>query len=64
MNNEEQEREKQGIEAIIYLQNMAGIKETEETAMNGWRKMTKREQDFTLNFYPAMKQYNEKNLMK
>ena len=35
--------EKEGIQAIIDLQKMAGITETEEQAKVGWRKMTARD---------------------
>ena len=39
--------EKEGIQAIIDLQKMAGITETEEQAKVGWRKMTARDKKST-----------------
>ncbi len=40
-----------GIKAIIALQGMAGISETEETAGVGWDKMPEGEQQQTLQAY-------------
>lgn len=51
----EEEREQQGITAILYLQQLGGRKETKEQATKGWRGMTQREQDFTLEFYNIAK---------
>lgn len=44
-----------GIEAIIFLQNMVGVKETKKTASKGWDKMSPSEQTQTLMAYNAMK---------
>jgi len=43
--------EKQGIEAIIYLQSLAGITETEEQARAGWRSMSDSEKQTTMFTY-------------
>jgi len=40
-----------GIKAIIFLQAMAGIEETEEKARLGWENMQPWEQETTLRFY-------------
>jgi hypothetical protein len=43
--------EQEGIKAIIALQAMAGIVESEEDAKAGWANMSKYEQDITLSAY-------------
>lgn len=57
MNSEEQEKqeEQDGIRAIIYLQSMAGIVETEETARKGWRKMSVHDRQSTMIAYLMFK---------
>ena len=42
------EYETRGVEAIVYLQSMAGINEPEDHAMAGWAKMEPLQQEFTL----------------
>lgn len=51
MNQEEIE----GIEAIIYLQSLAGIEEPVERAKAGWRSMTPRQREATLDAYKIIK---------
>lgn len=46
--------EKQGIEAIIKLQAMAGITETPEQAKKGWNSMSATEKEQTENAYNLM----------
>lgn len=48
------QRDKDGIKAIVVLQGMVDIKEGEKQAIEGWRKMSKEEQDFTLKFYAGL----------
>lgn len=43
--------ERKGIEAIIFLQSMAGIKESEEQALKGWRGMDSYQKAETLRIY-------------
>lgn len=43
--------EQEGIKAIIALQAMAGITESEEDAKKGWQSMSKYERDITLSAY-------------
>ena len=45
----------EGIQAIIYLQNMAGIKETRKSAIKIWDSFNKHEKEFTKHFYKVMK---------
>lgn len=40
-----------GINAIIYLQALVGIEETNEKATAGWDAMTEAEQNTTLTLY-------------
>lgn len=47
------EREKEGVKAIVYLQGVAGMEETEEGALASWKKLDENRQDFTLAFYNA-----------
>lgn len=42
------EYEQQGVNAIIKLQELGGMKETQEQALAGWRSMNRHEQEFTL----------------
>ena len=50
------EDERQGIEAIQFLQAMVGIDETAEDALAGWRKMSGDEKETTLFFYEVEQQ--------
>lgn len=43
--------DQEGIKAIIALQAMAGISESEEDAKKGWQSMSKYEQEITLAAY-------------
>jgi hypothetical protein len=45
------EETEKGIEAIIYLQGMAGIEEPREKALAGWRGMSASERVTTMNAY-------------
>jgi len=47
--------EEEGVEAIMWLQVIAGIKETEEQARNGWSLMSELEKEFTMKAYKSMK---------
>jgi hypothetical protein len=44
-----------GVKAIIFLQSMVGITETEEDAEKGWEGMTESEQETTLKTYEMFK---------
>jgi len=46
--------EPEGIKAIIFLQALAGIKESEEEAKIGWREMTSYDQENTMAAYKVM----------
>lgn len=46
-----EEHEELGIKAIVYLQSLSGIEETEEQAKIGWNNMTESEQVFTVFLY-------------
>jgi len=52
--------EAEGIKAIIYLQAMAGIVETEESAKLGWSKLDNSERETTLWFYRLAQDLKEK----
>lgn len=43
--------EEKGIQAIIYLQKMAGKEETREAARDGWKKMSESQKDTTITVY-------------
>lgn len=45
-----------GIEAIIYLQAMAGIKESQEAAARGWDGMSVSDQVATISTYALFKE--------
>ncbi len=47
--------EKLGMEAIIFLQDLADIKEDAATALAGWRKMTVRQKSQTITAYRTLK---------
>ena len=44
-------RDDQGTMAIIALQKMVGLDETEESALAGWRRMSSHEKKATENAY-------------
>lgn len=46
--------EAKGIQAIIYLQSRASIKETEESARREWRKMTPKNRAKTMEVFYAL----------
>ena len=48
------DREK-GIKAIIYLQSMAGIRESRDKAERGWDGMSEHEQETTIHVYEMLK---------
>jgi len=43
-----------GVRAIVFLQKIAGIVETEEEARTGWAGMSERERESTLVAYEAL----------
>ncbi len=43
--------QEEGVKAIIFLQNMAGITDTETQALVGWNKMSQGEKKSTLSVY-------------
>jgi hypothetical protein len=45
------DREKAGIRAILYLRKLAGVEETEEKALEGWKKMSAVERLRTMTMY-------------
>ena len=45
------EKQKLGIEAIVFLQGLGGIDESEEDALKSWNSMTKTERKKTLFLY-------------
>lgn len=47
--------EQKGIEAIIFLQSLAGIEESEEDARKGWRSLTDMQKRSTMQTYSMMK---------
>lgn len=47
--------EQKGVRALIYLQEMLGLTETEEQAIVGWRRMTQKEKDRTISAYRVVK---------
>ena len=47
--------EERGIEAIIWLQALAGITESKAKALLGWRMMDKHAREHTLQTYHALK---------
>lgn len=47
--------EERGIEAIIFLQSLAGIEESEEDARKGWRSLTDMQKRSTMQTYSMMK---------
>jgi len=49
------EDEKYGIEAIQYLQKMAGVNEPHDRALKNWRIMTEREKEITREYYNRFK---------
>ncbi len=51
--------EQQGISAIQYLQSMAGINESDDDALNGWRNMSPSDRKFTLSFYNSLTKKEE-----
>lgn len=52
--------EDEGIRAIIWLQALAGIEETEEEARVGWQGMSVAEQQTTINIYNHLNSVIEK----
>lgn len=48
-------KDKDGIKAIIFLQEFAGIKESKDKALRGWRGMNAHEQEHTLKTYQMLK---------
>lgn len=47
--------EKSGVEAIKYLQGMAGKGETDATALRGWRGLSAHEKEVTLATYSSLR---------
>lgn len=47
--------EQEGIKAVIYLQSLAGIEESEEDAKAGWNSMTGSEKRRTMEIYAMLK---------
>ena len=47
--------ENEGIKAIIFLQSMAGIDESEEDAKKGWRGLSEAEREKTMEVYAMLK---------
>lgn len=54
METKEQPSEADGIKAIIYLQSMLSIQETEEGARAGWARMSEDERRRTMDAYRAV----------
>jgi hypothetical protein len=52
--------EEKGIEAIIYLQSLAGIDESKEEARKGWASMNDSEKRHTLDVYNRLNDRREK----
>lgn len=50
------DRDAKGVEAIIYLQKMVGIEETEESAKAGWDSLDEHQQANTLVFHKMLHQ--------
>lgn len=48
------EEEKEGIQAIVFLQSLAGIDEPEEKARRSWKGFADWEKQATLNTYRLM----------
>lgn len=46
--------EQRGIQAIIALQKMAGITETEDAAKTGWAAMSERERKTTVGVWQSL----------
>jgi hypothetical protein len=46
--------EQKGIEAIIYLQSLSDITESEDDARKGWQGMSPAEQNATMAVYAAV----------
>ena len=46
--------EQQGVKVIQHLQSLVGIDESDEDALIGWRKMSKGDKKFTLEFYNSL----------
>jgi len=59
VNSQLTEEEKKGVRAIVYLQSLAGITETEEQAIIGWRLMTPGEQEQTLYVFKIIRPKEE-----
>lgn len=53
--------EQKGIEAIIYLQSLARVPETEEEAKAGWNAMSDSEKAVTLKMYEIFTQGDNEN---
>ena len=47
--------EEEGVKAVIYLQALVGINETEESALKGWREMSYQEKKMTMEVYESFK---------
>lgn len=54
------ESEEAGVEAIIFLQGVAGIQESREDAIAGWRRLAKWEKEVTLRMAERFKKEKEK----
>ena len=51
--------EEEGVKAIIALQLLVGVRETEEKAKIGWDGMNEEEQEFTIKVHEALKKLKE-----
>ena len=51
MANYADDAEKEGAKAIIFLQGLEGIEETEDSALEGWRRLCVRHKDQTMRAY-------------
>ena len=49
--------EEEGVKAIILLQSIIGVNETEEQAKIGWNKMSDMEKTFTQEIYERIATY-------
>lgn len=57
MQSEQQQyNEEDGVKAIIFLQGLSGITETEEQARSGWKEMSDDEKASTMAAYEALKE--------
>lgn len=51
--------EEEGVKAIIALQFLTGVRETEEQAKIGWNGMNEEEQEFTIKVHEALRKLHE-----